>query len=65
MRKHIYVIFLRKMADLIESGAIDFPSDLFKEAVASGAIDFPSDLFKDAVASGAIEITDYRKGAAE
>lgn len=45
MSKLLYVVFLRKMADLIESGAIDFPSDLFK----------------DAVASGAIEITDYRR----
>ena len=49
MSKLLYIIFLRKLADLIESGAIDFPSDLFKEAVASGAI----------------EITDYRKGVAE
>ena len=49
MSKLLYVIFLRQLADLIESGAIDFPSDLFKEAVASGAI----------------EITDYRKGVAE
>ena len=47
MSKLLYVIFLRKMADLIESGAVEFPSDLFK----------------DAVASGAIEITDFRKEA--